>query len=157
MKKQIVLTLTLLVIVTLAACGGQTPPAAIEPAAPTQTVTQPTQPPAATETDAPTAEAISVTEAPAAVSFANDIMPILNNTCVKCHGVEDIKEGLDMRTYETLIAGSFNGAVFTPGNAADSLLVQQLIKGEMPKRAPKLSPEQIQIISDWVDQGALNN
>ena len=55
------------------------------------------------------------------------------------------------------MAGSFNGVVVIPGNAADSFLVQQLINGEMPKRGPKLTDEQIQIISDWINAGALNN
>ena len=62
-----------------------------------------------------------------------------------------------MRTYETLMAGSFNGTVITPGNAEDSFLVQQLFDGEMPKRGPKLTLEQIQIIINWINAGALNN
>ena len=49
-----------------------------------------------------------------------------------------------MRTYEGLMAGSFNGTVLVAGNSADSLLVQQVIKGKMPKRGPKLTTEQIQ-------------
>ena len=55
------------------------------------------------------------------------------------------------------MAGSFNGTVITPGNAEDSFLVQQLLDGEMPKRGPKLTLEQIQIIINWVNAGALNN
>lgn len=86
-----------------------------------------------------------------------DVMPIFEAACTKCHGVEEIKEGLDMRTHEGVLAGSFNGPVIVPGNAAESFLVQQLIDGEMPKRGPKLSAGQIQIISDWIDEGALNN
>jgi hypothetical protein len=85
------------------------------------------------------------------------VLPILENSCNKCHGVEQIKEGLDMRTYETLMAGSFNGTVITPGNAEDSFLVQQLLDGEMPKRGPKLTHDQIQIIINWINAGALNN
>jgi mono/diheme cytochrome c family protein len=84
-------------------------------------------------------------------------MPILNASCVKCHGVEQVKEGLDMTSYAVLMAGSFNGPVIAPGDAANSFLVQQVVEGEMPKRGPKLTAEQIQIISDWVNQGALNN
>ncbi len=62
-----------------------------------------------------------------------------------------------MTTYDSLMAGSFNGTVVTPGNAADSFLVQQVVEGEMPKRGPKLTAEQIQIITDWINAGALNN
>jgi hypothetical protein len=84
-------------------------------------------------------------------------MPILTNSCNECHGVKQVKEGLDMQTYESLMAGSFNGPVLVAGNSADSFLVQQVVKGKMPKRGPKLTAEQIQIISDWIDAGALNN
>jgi hypothetical protein len=62
-----------------------------------------------------------------------------------------------MRTYDTLMAGSFNGTVITAGNAADSFLIEQLVNGEMPKRGTKLTADQIQIIIDWINAGALNN
>ena len=62
-----------------------------------------------------------------------------------------------MTSYDTLMAGSFHGTVVTAGNADDSFLVQQLIEGEMPKRGPKLTAEQVQIIADWINAGALNN
>lgn len=62
-----------------------------------------------------------------------------------------------MRTYETLMTGSFNGTVITPGNADDSFLIQQLIDSEIPKRGPKLTAEQIRVIIDWINAAAINN
>ena len=158
MHKALVLGLILLAILIIA-CGGLTTQAA--PTTTPETVIQPTQSPTQTNTPLllPTTQ-ISVTPTQAAVtsvSFVNNVLPIFENSCAKCHGVEQIKEGLDLRTYETLIAGSFNGTVVTPGNAKDSFLVQQLLKGEMPKRGPKLTLAQIQIIIDWINAGALNN
>jgi hypothetical protein len=47
--------------------------------------------------------------------------------------------------------------VITAGNADDSYLVHQLLEGEMPKRGPRLADDQIQIIVDWINQGAINN
>jgi hypothetical protein len=47
--------------------------------------------------------------------------------------------------------------VILTGNSADSLLVQLVTEGKMPKRGPALSPEQIKTISEWIDAGALNN
>lgn len=159
MKKQLIFSLTLLTLL-ITACGGQATQTQPEPAVPTQAVTQPTPVPTsvptlastATDTPAPATEA-SV----AGVSFSNDVMPILANSCSECHGGKQTKEGLDMRTYESLMAGSFNGPVLVAGNSAESFLIQQVVKGKMPKRGPKLTPEQIQIISDWIDSGALNN
>ncbi len=91
------------------------------------------------------------------ISFIKDVMPIFESRCIKCHGGDSIKEGLDLKTYESLMAGSKNGSVITPGNANDSFLAQQVIDKEMPKRGPKLTPEQVQVIINWINAGALNN
>jgi len=91
------------------------------------------------------------------ISYANDVRPILESRCGSCHMGEFVSEGLDMNTYESLLVGSQNGPVILPGNANDSLLVQKITAGKMPKRGPKLTPAQIQIITDWIDAGALNN
>lgn len=163
MNIKLIISLTLLTLI-ITACSGQSTQPPSETAAPTQDVTQPAPAPtlASTATEAPmpaTTEAtLPATEAAiAGVSFANDVMPILANSCIDCHGGKQIKEDLDMRTYNGLMAGSFNGPVIVAGNSADSFLVQQVVKGKMPKRGPKLTAEQIQIISDWIDAGALNN
>ncbi len=159
MNRTLLVSLISLTIATIA-CGGQSPQTPPQPAPAAETAILPsatnTLPPPATDTSA----APAVTETPAqtpAVSFANDILPIFEASCNKCHGVEQIKEGLDMRTYESLMAGSFNGSVITPGNAEDSFLVEQIVKGEMPKRGPKLTAAQIQLIIAWINAGALNN
>ena len=91
------------------------------------------------------------------VSYAKDVRPILESRCRKCHMGKHVSEGLDMNTYETFLAGSQNGPVIVPGDANDSLLIQKVTEGKMPKRGPKLTPAQIQIITDWINAGALNN
>jgi hypothetical protein len=53
--------------------------------------------------------------------------------------------------------GSFNGPVVVPGNASDSYLVEQVVSGEMPKRAPRLLPAEIRFITEWVNSGAPDN
>jgi mono/diheme cytochrome c family protein len=156
MKTKLMIGLTLLAFV-LAACGGQATQTAPEPVMPTQTESQPTALPTLTtapptETAAPTAEA-SVS----GVSFANNVKPILANSCIDCHGGKQTKKGLDVTTYEGLMAGSIDGVVVVPGNSAESVLVKLVAEGKMPKRGDKLTPEQIKIISDWIAAGALNN
>lgn len=160
------IALFVLIVGLLTACGAQ--PAAVPTSAPTEDAapaTQaPTDPPPATDTSAPT-EA-PVTEAPAAtqppvqgatVSFAGDVMPIIESRCINCHGGERTQEGLSLKSHAELIAGSDNGAVVTPGDATNSLLVELVAAQKMPKRGPKLTPPQVQVITDWVNQGALNN
>lgn len=170
MKRIFTLTIALLTLMALSACGGSAAQTAPEPATATVALPEPTatEAPAATETAVPTVEAAQPstdpTESPATesagavtVSFAGNVMPILESKCIKCHGVESTKEGLNLMNYDNLMAGSFNGQVLVPGDAANSLFVQLIVEGEMPNRGPKLSPEEMQVIMDWVNQGALNN
>jgi len=91
------------------------------------------------------------------VSFTKDIAPILQTSCVKCHGVEKVSRGLDLTTYDKALAGSIKGPVITAGDAENSLLYKLLAQGKMPKQGPKLTQAQIDTIRDWIAQGALNN
>ena len=152
----------LLIAGLLSACGSQ---AAETPVSqPTQEVAAPTEAPtqtlAATDTSAPATEAPAATDAVAAgatVSFANEILPIIQSRCINCHGGDKTEEGLSMNTHAEIMAGSENGAILVPGDAASSLIIEMVASGDMPKRGPKLTPPQIQLIADWINQGALDN
>jgi mono/diheme cytochrome c family protein len=154
--------LSILMIGLLSACGSQpteapasqptevSAPASEVPASPTEAVTAPTEAP----TQAPTTESPS---AAATISFANDIKPLFDSRCVNCHGGERVQEGLNLTSHANLMAGSNNGIVVTPGDADNSLLAEMVKTNKMPKRGPKLTPPQVQLIIDWINQGALNN
>ena len=97
------------------------------------------------------------------VSFSRDVFPILERSCVQCHGGEGddgeqrIEEGLNMLTYETLLQGSIYGSVVEPGDVDGSMLIEMIVLGDMPKEGEVLSPEEIQIIMRWIAAGAANN
>lgn len=95
--------------------------------------------------------------APPVVSFSQDVLPILQSRCVRCHGGEKTEEELNLTGYDNLMAGSEDGAVVIPGDAENSPFIQLVLQGKMPKRSPRLLPAQIQILVDWVTAGALNN
>jgi mono/diheme cytochrome c family protein len=138
----------------LAACGGGA--AAATDSAPAENTAAPAvQEPAAGNTAAPA----GATAQPAAgdVSFSKDIMPIFESRCISCHGGQRTSQGLSMKTYDSLLAGSDNGPVLTPGNADNSNLIQLVVKGKMPKRGPKLTPDQIELLKAWINAGAPNN
>jgi len=170
-KINLVLTLSLIAGILLSGCGTQ---AAVTPAAtqapPTQPLPAPTETTAPTPTDLPTDTPTDMpteppteapTEAPAAevptVSFANDVIPIIESRCVNCHGGRSVEEGLLMRSYDEILAGSDNGPVIVPGDVTQSLLVELITAQKMPKKGPKLTPPQIQVITEWVAAGAPNN
>jgi uncharacterized membrane protein len=160
------IVLFVLIVGLLAACRAQ--PADTPASLPTEEVIPATEPltdhPPSTDTAAPTDPA-TATEAPATqpavsgatVSFANDILPLIESRCINCHGGDRTEEGLVLRTHADILAGSDNGPVITPGDATNSLLVELVTTQKMPKRGPKLTPPQVQLITDWVNQGALDN
>jgi uncharacterized membrane protein len=91
------------------------------------------------------------------VSFAKDVLPILESRCLSCHGGQQTQRGLSVASYNTIMAGSQSGPVVIPSNSPNSLLVQLIQSGQMPKRGPSLTPTQIQTIADWINVGAPNN
>lgn len=87
--------------------------------------------------------------------FERDIAPILSAHCWKCHGMDDRKAGLDLRTPPLILKGSDKRPVIRQRSAAESVLYQKISTGGMPPQGePKLRPEQIETIRKWIDAGA---
>lgn len=90
--------------------------------------------------------------AQAKVDFARDIQPIFQTSCVPCHFGEKPKAEprLDSKT-QTL-------KLVVPGNSKDSRLLHRVLglDGEerMPLGRPALSAAQINLLKQWIDEGA---
>ena len=91
-------------------------------------------------------------------SFSADISPILTNRCALpgCH-VAGGPYGIDLRTYDSLKAGGEDGAIVIVGNAKESEMVEEIVEGKMPPDGPPLEAAQVQLIIDWINEGAKNN
>jgi len=164
-----VLTLLLSFSLFLAACASAAPaeeppvaetPSQAESAAPTAVAED--EEPAAEQVPAAEGEVVEPTFEPATaasggVSFQSDILPIFDRSCTRCHGGNRTEAELDLRSYASLMTGSENGPVIVAGDDEASELITQVVTGEMPRRAPKLAAEQLQLLVDWVNQGALDN
>jgi mono/diheme cytochrome c family protein len=91
------------------------------------------------------------------VSFAADVLPIFEQSCTRCHGSSRQSSGLRLDIYAALMTGGKDGAVVVPNDAANSLLVELITSGKMPRNAASLPTEKITLITDWVNAGALDN
>jgi len=60
------------------------------------------------------------------VTFAKDIKPLFDVSCVKCHGGDRPKAGLRLDTVENALKGSKEGPVVVKGDSAKSLLVEAI-------------------------------
>ena len=100
---------------------------------------------------------------PEGVSYGSDIQPIFDDNCISCHiNGGAYFGGLDLSTYENLMAGDSNsGPVVIVGDGANSFLIQKLEGtgggAQMPQGGSPLPSEQINLISQWIDEGALNS
>ncbi|RLS54940.1 MAG: DUF1553 domain-containing protein [Planctomycetota bacterium] len=90
------------------------------------------------------------------VRFESDVRPIFKTHCFHCHGEEEKIEGnLDLRLVRSLIKGGDSGAGLVAGQPVESLILQRVVKGEMPPKGKRLSDKEIATLTKWVEQGAL--
>ena len=96
------------------------------------------------------------------ISYSNEIQPIFNNYCIDCHGVTNTWSGLNLTSYNHLMNGGDNGPSVIPGNGEESLIVLKLgpeppFGDQMPLQNPPLNDIQIDLIKNWINDGAHNN
>ena len=92
------------------------------------------------------------------MDYAGQVKPILAARCVACHGPLQHKGNLRLDTGASVRRGGDDGPAVTPGNAKASLLLERVTSTDpafrMPPEGAPLSREQIQILENWIDQGA---
>ncbi|HEY4262171.1 MAG TPA: DUF1549 domain-containing protein, partial [Schlesneria sp.] len=102
-------------------------------------------------------------EAPAKpVNFVRDIRPILARNCYECHGPdEEHRKGeLRLDTPEGAFAKHDDHVAFAPRSIDNSEAIRRMISTDDAERMPPpksgktLTPEQIDLLKRWVEQGA---
>jgi len=93
------------------------------------------------------------------VDFARDIQPILQKSCVECHGPEKPKAKLRLDSREAALKGGKDGVVIVPGKADESDLYRRITlpadnDDVMPNKGDLLTKAQTDLIRDWINQGA---
>jgi uncharacterized membrane protein len=101
------------------------------------------------------------------VSFQSEVYPLLKQKCFRCHTPPDgegyLKTGLNMQSYESLMAGTYYGAVIIPGDSKRSIL-NKLVEGRAGKAMlmphdsnSTLTNAEIEALRLWVEEGAESN
>ena len=87
-------------------------------------------------------------------TFEDDVLPILADHCIACHGSE-IQEGmLDLRTVTSILQGGENGHGIVRGDPRSSLLLDMIVRKQMPPaELGSLTDEQVSIIRRWILAG----
>ncbi len=91
--------------------------------------------------------------------FSEKVAPALSAKCVSCHRPDNLKGGLDISTWPSLLKGGDNGPVLAIGKSKESPLYNRSVsvdgsKPEMPEKGEPLTTEEAEAIQQWIDQGA---
>jgi hypothetical protein len=88
----------------------------------------------------------------AQVDYDSEIQPIFDDRCISCHGSMG---GLNLTSYENLMDGGLSGYEVIPYDHASSELWIRVNSGQMPPGNNDLAVAQVNIIAQWIDEGAL--
>jgi len=108
------------------------------------------------------------------VSYKQDVKPVIETSCLECHdgkGEGSEESGLILMTYDDLMQGTKFGQVVVPGDSESSTFYRLIAhkadpKIQMPphhkdtlasRQLMPLKDDQIEMIKNWIDQGARNN
>ncbi len=90
--------------------------------------------------------------------FQEDVLPILQARCVKCHAGSQAPRGLQLDSYEHIMKGSAFRAVVVPGKPEESEIVRRIRGISVPRMPfdgpPFLTEEEIATIEEWIAAGA---
>ncbi|MEO7318412.1 MAG: DUF1549 domain-containing protein, partial [Chthoniobacteraceae bacterium] len=89
--------------------------------------------------------------------FHTEVWPLLERTCLRCHGGEKQKSGLRLDSREAALKGGESGAALVPGKPADSLLLQLVRHADADREMPpkeKLLEAEIASLERWIADGA---
>src|SRR4030095_2542850 len=93
------------------------------------------------------------------VDYLRDIKPILDASCLKCHGPEKPKSGFRLDNREAVLRGGENGKDVVVGDSAQSPLIHYVAgldeEMQMPPKGKgePLTAHQIGLLRAWIDQG----
>ncbi|MGE3316074.1 MAG: DUF1549 domain-containing protein [Planctomycetaceae bacterium] len=94
----------------------------------------------------------------AKVEFATQIQPIFAKRCAGCHGPEKQESDLRLDLGSAAKKGGAGGAVIVVGKSGESSLLHRITSTEkeemMPPEGERLSKAEIELIRNWIDQGA---
>lgn len=90
-------------------------------------------------------------------TFANDIYPLFQERCAKCH-TKKTRGDLSVNTREAVLKGGKSGKVVLPGESENSLLYKMVVRQKevkpMPRKRDPLDDKDVELIKKWIDQGA---
>lgn len=92
------------------------------------------------------------------VTYQDQILPLVEANCSKCHNADKKKADLELTSYQGALKGSGSGAVVVSGNLDGSKLWKAITHTEeptMPPNRPKLPDKELEVFKKWILGGLL--
>ena len=95
------------------------------------------------------------------VDYSTQIQPIFDDNCISCHiDGGAYFGGLDLSSYSLVMEGGSSGNTIVPFDHSSSELFNRITLDEgdyefMPQNGTSLSQSEIDLIAQWIDEGAL--
>jgi cytochrome c553 len=88
--------------------------------------------------------------------FEAEVRPILEARCLRCHGAEKTRAGLDLTTLEAMLAGGEGGEPgIIPGDPDGSLVIDVITSGLMPPEPDEpMTEQEVGVLRGWIAEGA---
>ena len=90
------------------------------------------------------------------VDFAHEVVPLLKDKCIECHGGDKSKGGFSMNTRALVLEGD----VLVLGKPEESLLIELMLTDDEDERMPPpkkqkhpLSKKEIDVFRRWIAAG----
>ncbi|MCA9050855.1 MAG: DUF1549 domain-containing protein, partial [Planctomycetaceae bacterium] len=91
----------------------------------------------------------------------HDVLPIVLLRCAACHGAQQQRGGLDMRTVASMLRGGNSGPAFVPGDPDSSRMIQRIMEEACPPRELLLKffvrrppTAETETLKHWIQAGA---
>tara|TARA_R110002096_G_scaffold26518_25_gene81860 strand:- start:5215 stop:6600 length:1386 start_codon:yes stop_codon:yes gene_type:complete len=93
------------------------------------------------------------------ITYEEHVKPIFRQHCLKCHGNDKQKAGINLQSFGDAMKGGSGGEILIAGRSSQSLLYQSLIDEDddlrMPPNKPPIPADQIEMVRKWIDTGML--
>src|SRR4051812_40892701 len=91
------------------------------------------------------------------ITYDEHIKPIFREHCLRCHGEDEPKAGLNLGTHATALKGGSGGVAVVAGRASASLLFKAITATDdeerMPPKKSPLPAEKVELIRAWIQAG----
>ncbi|PCJ61998.1 MAG: hypothetical protein COA73_07110 [Candidatus Hydrogenedentota bacterium] len=104
--------------------------------------------------------AVQTAEKPS-FNYIDNILPIFEARCIKCHGNDKREGGLSLATFGHMQTGGSSGEqLIVPGDPDGSRMFQLVLQEMdpvMPPEGKPMSDEQLDLMEAWIESGARSN